>query len=110
VSKYEGENKVFRDVLDEKGFDKGLLLTEHQFEKMEYYKSHKRLTRKKTDGTPYNYSEGKMNLYDDLDKAARTMLTSEATSNRSTHIVQTKQGARFLSPVECERLNGFDDN
>ena len=51
-----------------------------------------------------------MNLYDNLDKAARTMLTSEATSNRSTHIIETKQEARFLLPIECERLNGFDDN
>ena len=38
------------------------------------------------------------------------MLTSEATSNRSTHIVETKKGARFLSPIECERLKRFDDN
>ncbi len=51
-----------------------------------------------------------MNLYDNLDKATRTMLTSEATSNRSTHIIETKQGAMFFSPIECEHLNGFDDN
>ena len=110
ISKYEGELSTFKSILVKGKFDEELLLTPHQFEKIEYYKSHKRLERFKTDGTKYNYSEGKMNLYDNLDKAARTMLTSEATSNRSTHIVETKKGARFLSPIECERLNGFDDN
>ena len=51
-----------------------------------------------------------MNLYDKLDKPAKTMLTSEATSNRWTHIIETKQRARFLLPIKCEHLYGFDDN
>ena len=38
------------------------------------------------------------------------MLTSEATFNRLTHIMETKKGARFLLPIECKRLNGFNDN
>ncbi len=40
------------------------------------------------------------------------MLTSEGTINRSTHVVEdphTKR-LRILTPVECERLNGFPDN
>ncbi len=110
ISQYEGEFIYLKDILIDKKINKELLLNSHQFEKMEYYKSHKRLIREKSDGTKYNYSEGKMNLYDDLNKASRTMLTSEATANRSTHMIETKQGPRFLSPVECERLNGFDDN
>ena len=39
------------------------------------------------------------------------MLTSESTLNRSTHVVtdlDTKR-LRLLTPVEAERLQGFDD-
>lgn len=44
-------------------------------------------------------------------KPARTMLTSEATINRSTHVVHDldTDRLRLLTPVEAERLNGFDD-
>ena len=38
------------------------------------------------------------------------MLTSEGGVNRCSHVVSDKYGLRFLSPVECERLNGFPDN
>jgi len=40
------------------------------------------------------------------------MLTSESSLNRSTHVIEdplTKR-KRKLTPVECERLNGFPDN
>ena len=51
-----------------------------------------------------------MSPTDDLDKPGRTMLTSEGSTNRSTHIVEVNGRKRFLTPLECERLNGFDDN
>jgi DNA (cytosine-5)-methyltransferase 1 len=40
------------------------------------------------------------------------MLTSEASVNRSSHIVNDPRNKklRFISPVEAERLNGFPDN
>ena len=39
------------------------------------------------------------------------MLTSESSLNRSTHVVVDKQTGfmRLLTPLECERLNGFKD-
>ena len=39
-------------------------------------------------------------------------ITSEGTTNRSTHVVaDPRTGAlRLLAPVEAERLQGFDDN
>jgi DNA (cytosine-5)-methyltransferase 1 len=49
---------------------------------------------------------------ENLDMPARTMLTSESSVNRSTHVVedyQTKK-LRLLTEIECERLNGFPDN
>ena len=53
-----------------------------------------------------------MSEVDSLDLPGRTMLTSEGSVNRSTHIIidpQTNR-KRFLTQVECERLNGFPDN
>lgn len=81
-------------------------------EKWEYLKGSKRISRIKPNGDPYTFSEGKMSFPDDLDKPARTMLTSESSVNRSSHVLEdakTKK-LRLLTPIECERLNGFDDN
>ena len=40
------------------------------------------------------------------------MLTSESSVNRSTHVVRDLQTnrLRLLTPIEAERLNGFEDN
>lgn len=53
-----------------------------------------------------------MSENDSLDLPGRTMLTSEGTVNRSTHIIRDpKTGKlRILTPVECERLNQFPDD
>lgn len=48
-------------------------------------------------------------MIDAYDKPARTMLTSEGSFNRSTHIVKDiKTGKiRLLTPIEAERIQGF---
>ena len=40
------------------------------------------------------------------------MLTSESTLNRSTHVVLDPSTCRLrtLTPIEAERLQGFDDD
>lgn len=80
--------------------------------KFEYLRGAKKLPRVKPNGEEYLYSEGAMSPYDDLDLPARTMLTSEGSTNRSTHIIKdVKTGQlRRLTPLECERINGFPDN
>ena len=47
-----------------------------------------------------------------MDKPARTMLTSEGTTNRSSHVVRDPQTGRMriITPIEAERIQGFDDN
>ena len=52
-----------------------------------------------------------MSPYDTPDLPGRTMLTSEGSVNRSTHIIKdpTTDRLRILTPVECERLNMFPD-
>ena len=59
----------------------------------------------------YTFSEGAIAFPDPWDRPGRTMLTSEGTLNRSTHIVGDPWTGklRTLTPVEAERLQGFDD-
>lgn len=80
-------------------------------DKFKYLKGDKKIDRVSKLGIKYRYSEGKMAFPDDLNKPARTMLTSEGSINRSTHVIQDITGKyRILTPIETERLNEFPDN
>lgn len=103
------EVKVLGDIL-ESNVDKKYYLDINQLNKMKYLKGSKKIERYKPNGELYYYSEGKMSLDDKANLPGRTMLTSEGTLNRSTHIVKEKTKYRFITPLEAERLNGFDDN
>jgi DNA (cytosine-5)-methyltransferase 1 len=94
------------EPVDERYFLNGSL------EKWEYMKGAKKIPRIRPNGEPYVFSEGPICFPDNLDKPARTMLTSESSVNRSTHVIKDAVTGRLrlLTPVECERLNGFDDN
>lgn len=82
-------------------------------EKFRYLKGSKKIPRiNKETGIEYFYSEGGMTFPDSLDLPGRTMLTSEGSVNRSTHVIEdfkTKK-YRLITPVEAERLNDFPDN
>lgn len=77
-----------------------------------YLKGSKKVSRTSRTGHRYTFSEGAIAFPDPLDKPARTMLTSESSLNRSTHVVQDPQTGdmRLLTPVEAERIQGFDDH
>ncbi|HJJ47984.1 MAG TPA: DNA (cytosine-5-)-methyltransferase [Methanocorpusculum sp.] len=80
-------------------------------EKWEYMKGAKKILRTSKTGYQYNFAEGPIAFPDSIDKPARTMLTSEATKNRSTHVIkdpQTKK-LRLITPLEAERIQGFED-
>ena len=81
-------------------------------EKWRYMKGAKKALRTRKDGSTYHYSEGAIPFPDILDRPGRTMLTSEGTVNRSSHLILDPQTGRYrvLTPVECERLNGFPDD
>lgn len=79
----------------------------------EYLKGAKNIRRvHSASGVEYNYSEGKMAFPDSIDNPARTILTAEggSTPSRFKHIIERPKGYRRLTPVELERLNGFEDN
>ncbi|GLC87297.1 DNA (cytosine-5-)-methyltransferase [Lysinibacillus piscis] len=110
----EAKNPSFtplKDILmDEATVAEKFYLTEAQAEKFAYLRGPKKIERTSAEGHKYIFSEGGMSPTDELDGPGRTMLTSEGSINRSTHIVEVNGKKRFLTPIECERLNGFPDN
>ena len=91
--------------------DPHYFISADQLPKWVYMKGAKRIERTSKSGHSYQFSEGPIAFPDPLDRPSRTMLTSEGTLNRSTHIIEDVQTGRKrrLTPVECERLNGFPD-
>ena len=79
--------------------------------KWTYLKGAKKIPRKSANGHEYVFSEGPIAFPDPWNRPGRTMLTSESTLNRSTHVVSDPATGRLrlLTPVEAERLQGFDD-
>jgi len=115
TAKYLPEKTIeyrLRDILAKTIIDKKYYLSERQKEKFAFLKDSKKIPRIRPDGSDYFYSEGKMSFPDNLDSPGRTMLTSEGSINRSTHVVEdlTTNNLRILTPIECERLNQFPDN
>ena len=88
------------------------ILNEQMKDKFDYLRGPKKVERTRPDGEKYFYSEGSMSPYDSLDLPGRTMLTSEGSVNRSTHIIPDKETGklRLITPIEAERLQSFPDN
>lgn len=106
-------NEVFalRKIRETKDVDEKYFLSEDKIEKFRYLKGYKRIPRIKPNGETYMYSEGAMSFPDNLDLPARTMLTSESGVSRTTHVIEDYKTnkLRLLTPLECERINGFPD-
>ncbi len=103
--------KPLSEIIEYNGVNKRYNLGEN-LEKWSYLKGAKDILRKA--GTPheYHFREGAISFPDGLDKPARTMLTSEGSLNRSTHVIEDPKSRcyRILTPIETERINGFPDN
>lgn len=83
---------------------------EKRLAKFKYLRGSKKIERVSANGHTYTYSEGGMSETDDLNLPARTMLTSEGSTNRSTHLIKVNERYRMLTPVEAERLQDFPDD
>jgi len=101
---------LLKDIL-ERGVDAKYCLEGDKLEKWKYLKGAKKIERTSKDGHKYIFSEGPIAFPDPLDRPARTMLTSESSLNRSTHVVEDLDShkLRLLTPIEAERIQGFDD-
>lgn len=112
VKELSKEPVKLKQVLEIDVDDDSLFLSENAIEKFKYLKGSKKVERTRPDGKKYFFSEGGMDFPDQYDKPGRTMLTSESSINRSTHVVEDikTHKLRLLTPVEAERLQGFPDN
>lgn len=108
---YKGKNKHLKDLL-ETNVDEKYYLTKESLGKFKKAKGSKKIERKSKEGHCYTFSEGNLPFPDKLDSPARTMLTSEATVNRSSHVIEDPETKkiRTITPLEAERINGFKDN
>ena len=102
---------LLRDILQSDVAEKYYIPSE-KMAKWAYMKGAKKIPRKTASGHEYIFSEGPIAFPDYWNRPGRTMLTSEGTLNRSTHVVADPGTGmlRLLTPVETERLQGFDDN
>ncbi len=110
-SVYDGHRMTLGDIL-EKNVSEIFYIKPEDEPQWAYLKGAKKEKRVTSTGHEYNYSEGPIAYPDYLDKPSRTMLTGESTKNRSTHVIRDPETGklRLLTPMECERLNGFPDN
>ena len=110
VKALEEEPILLRDLL-EKDVDEKYFLGD-ALERWEYLKGAKKILRTSKTGYQYTFSEGPIAFPDPIDRPARTMLTSESSLNRSTHVVEDPQNGKFrlLTPMEAERIQGFGDD
>lgn len=110
VIEAEEEAVMLGDIL-QKNVDSKYYIPGDKMAKWIYLKGAKKIPRTSADGHEYTFSEGPIAFPDPWDKPGRTMLTSEATLNRSTHVVSDPGTGRLrlLTPTEAERLQGFED-
>lgn len=108
---YDGASLVLKDVLENPSdLQTELYLSEDKVDKFRYLRSAKKFERTNSEGFTYTYSEGAMSVVDISDLPSRTLLTSEGSISRTTHLIEDSKGYRLLTALETERLQGFPDD
>lgn len=98
-------------IQDEKDISEEFYITDKEkLAKYKYLRGSKKIERTTPDGHKWIYSEGGMSPFDSLDLPARTMLTSEGSVNRSTHLLKINERYRLITPIEAERIQDFPDD
>ena len=112
VTPHRVEATPLKDILETDSVDEHYFLRTEDMPRWTYAKGTKREKRQRRDGSQYYFSEGSVQFPESLDKPSRTMLTSESQVGRTSHVVQDPMTGRLrvLTPIECERLNGFPDD
>lgn len=113
VEEIEETPRLLGQILETEPVDESYFITDaEKIAKWNYLKGAKKINRTAANGHEYVFSEGPVAFPDPWNRPARTMLTSESTVNRSSHVVADKTTGRFrtLTPIEAERIQGFDDN
>ena len=108
----KAETPILLGAVLQSNVDEQYYITSEKMPKWTFMKGAKKIPRKSANGHEYVFSEGPVAFPDPWDRPGRTMLTSESTLNRSTHVVSDPGTGRLrlLTPIEAERLQGFDDD
>ena len=106
------EQPILLGSILQRNVDEQFYISTEKMPKWTYMKGAKKIPRVAANGHEYVFSEGPVAFPDPWDRPGRTMLTSESTLNRSTHVVSDPGTGRLrlLTPIEAERLQGFDDD
>jgi DNA (cytosine-5)-methyltransferase 1 len=111
--RFDGKQVMLGDVLLSDGeVADAFFISDGQLTQWRYLKGPKKEERTAANGHRYFYTEGGISFPDRLDAPSRTILTGEGgtSPSRFKHVVQAQDGRyRRLTPLELERLNGFDD-
>lgn len=101
--------KTLRNIIEPNNSDKKLYLTKEMEDKFTKLKGGFRTTKISKTGYEYPYGMGKIAFPDSLDCPARTMVTSEHTVSRMSHVVRDpgNNKLRLISPEEAEQINTF---
>ena len=108
---YDGPFRTLDEAVEHGDVPERYFLSDDKLPKWETMKGAKKVMRTSRTGFQYQFSEGAIAFPDPLDRPARTMLTSEGTPNRSSHVIQDPKTGKLrrLMPEECERINGFPE-
>ena len=100
------------DLLISNNSDEGLYINSEKIEKFKKQKKGFRTIKTSRTGHKYKYGMGSMQFPDPLDKPARTIVTSESSVSRMSHVIKDpgNNRLRVLSPIETERINTFPDD
>lgn len=108
----EKKGKLKNVLLNDNNVDDRFFVeTQEELDKWKKEKGAKKKKRVSKDGYEYTYSEGGMNLFEDLEKPSRTIITGEGgnSPSRFKHLIKNGKTPRRLTPVELERLFGFPE-
>lgn len=103
---------IIKDLLIENIEDEKFYLDAEKIEKFEDLKKGFHKIKISRTGHEYKYGMGSMQFPDPIDRPARTIVTSESTVSRMSHVVRDpgNNRLRVLSPIETERINTFPDD
>ena len=106
--------KVLGDIIEknEVKINNKFYVGKEELNRWKEVKGAKKIPRVSKSGYKYIFKEGSMTFPDDLNKAARTIITSEGgkSPSRFKHIIKINNKYRRLVPSELEQLNMFPKN
>ncbi len=106
------KKNILRDIIKPVEKDSSLYLSHEKVEKFKQLKGGFRTTKISKTGYEYKYGMGKVPFPDSLDQPARTMVTTEHTISRMSHVISDPETnkLRLISPEEAEKINTFPEN